>query len=141
MGRHVREYLATCPHCRTLTPPQQKNPRGQMPVPPTAFHTWGVDLVGPFPRDQRGRKYLLTAVDHLTGWAEAIPIASKKALTVQEAFMDHVVARYGIPTIIITDNGGEFVNASFRKWTQEFGIEHRKTSPYNPRCNGMAEKF
>ena len=141
MRRHVREYLATCPHCRTLTPPRQKNPKGQMPVPPTAFHTWGIDLVGPFQRDRRGRRYLLTAIDHLTGWAEAIPIPSKKALTVQEAFMDHIVARYGIPTTIITDNGGEFVNKPFRKWTQEFGIEHRRTSPYNPRSNGMAEKF
>lgn len=141
MRRHVREYLTTCARCRTLTPPRQKNPRGQMPVPPTSFHTWGIDLVGPFDRDQRGRQYLLTAVDHLTGWAEAIPIASKKAPTVQDAFMEHIVARYGIPTIIITDNGGEFINAPFRKWAEEFGVEHRKTSPYHPQSNGMTERF
>lgn len=141
MRKHVRQYISACVHCNTVTPPNPVHPRGRMPTPPAAFHTWGMDIVGPFHRDQRGRQYLLTCIDHLTGWAEAIPIASKKAETVQQAFMDHIVARYGLPLIIVSDNGGEFTSTGFEKWLREFGVSHHLTSPYNPRSNGMSERF
>jgi len=141
MRKHVREYIRACMRCNTLTPNHPANPRGRIPTPPTPFHTWGIDLVGPFPRDRRGRQYLLTCIDHLTGWAEAIAIASKKAETVQEAFMEHIVARYGIPSVIISDNGGEFTSTNFEAWLRELGISHHLTSPYHPQANGMTERF
>ena len=100
-----------------------------------------MDLVGPFPRDKRGRRYLLTAVDHLTGWAEAIPIASKKIAAVWDAFNTNIVARYGVPAVIITDNGGEFTAKPFENWLREWGISHKLTSPYHPQTNGKTERF
>ena len=141
MRKHIREYLATCSLCRTLTPPNQPEQLGRMPTPPAPFHTWGMDLVGPFPRDKTGKQYLLTAVDHLTGWAIAVPIASKKNATVWEAFNTHLVAMYGIPAVLITDNGGEFCHKVFEDWLKELGIEHHLTSPYNPQANGACERF
>ena len=141
MRTHIKSYISHCVLCNTLTPSHPVHPRGIVPVPPAPFHTWGIDLVGPFPRDRRGRQYLLCCIDHLSGWAEAIPIASKKAETVQEAFLNNIVARYGIPRILISDNGGEFTGAAFEKWLREFGVSHRLTSPYNPQCNGMTERF
>jgi len=141
MRTNIRDYVRHCVLCNTLTPSNPAHPRGMVPVPPAPFHTWGIDLVGPFPRDRRGRQYILTCIDHLTGWAEAIPIASKKAETVQEAFFVNIVARYSIPKILITDNGGEFVNEAFDDWLREFGVSHRLTSPYHPQSNGMVERF
>jgi len=141
MRRHIREYLATCSRCRALTPPNQQNVRGKMPTPPAPNHTWGIDLVGPFPRDKTGKQYLLTAVDHLTGWAVAVPIASKKNALVWETFNTHVVAQYGLPTVLVSDNGGEFTHHSFEAWLREMGIEHRLTSPYHPQANGACERF
>jgi transposase InsO family protein len=141
MRRLVRDYVGHCVLCNTLTPTNPVLPRGTVPTPTRALATWGVDLVGPFPRDRRGRSYLLTCVDHLTGWAEAIPIASKTAESVQEAFLSNIVARYGIPQIIISDNGGELTGTAFEKWLREFGVEHRLTSPYHPQTNGVCERF
>jgi transposase InsO family protein len=141
MRKHIRDYIKHCVLCNSLSPNNPAHPRGTVPVPPAPFHTWGIDLVGPFPRDRRGRQYLLTCVDHLSGWCEAIPIASKKADTVQEAFIDNIVARYGVPRYLISDNGGEMTSTNFENWLREFGVSHRLTSPYNPQCNGMVERF
>ena len=141
MRRHIREYIKHCVLCNTLTPPFPAMPRGMVPTPPRAFHSWAVDLIGPMPRDRRGRSWLLTAVDLLTGWCEAIPIASKHSDTVQEAFLTNVVARYGIPVMCLSDNGGEFTGEAFESWLREFGVEHRFTSPGNPSCNGMCERL
>jgi len=141
MRKHVREYISTCVQCHTMAPPPEQTVRGHMPTPPRPFHTWGLDLVGPFRRDKKGRQYLMTCVDHLTGWCEAIPIRSKVNTGIAEAFMTDIVARYGIPSVITTDNGGEFVASSFRKWLAEAGIDHRLTNPYHPQCNGKVERF
>ena len=141
MRRHVKEYIRNCVKCNTLTPPNPAHPRGTVPVPPAPFHTWGIDLVGPFPRDNRGRQYLLTCIDHLTGWIEVIPIASKKTESIQEAFLTNVVARYGVPSILISDNAPELISRDFEKWLREFGVSHRLTSPYHPQTNGMVERF
>jgi len=100
-----------------------------------------MDLVGPFPRDKSGKQYLLTAVDHLTGWSIAVPIASKKSATVWQAFNEHLVAVYGIPAVLVTDNGGEFTHKAFEAWLKEMGIRHHLTSPYNPQANGACERF
>ena len=141
MRRSVRTYLAHCVHCNTLTPQSQENLRGQMPVPPCPFHTWGIDLVGPFTKSSQGNKYLLTCVDHLTGWAEAIPIPSKHNTHVWEALTTHIIARYGPPSVIVSDNGGEFTATAFETWLRTCGIKHSRTSPYHPQTNGKVERF
>ena len=141
MRRHTRQFISHCIHCRTLTPPNPTILNLGMPQPPRAFHTWAIDLVGPFPRDKTGKQYLLTCIDYLTGWAEAIPLASKKAALVREAIAYHLVARYGLPEVILSDNGGEFTGSVIEDWMRECGIRHHKTSPYHPQSNGKVERF
>ena len=141
MRKHIREFLAHCTHCRTLTPPNPTTFNFGMPLPPRAFHAWAIDLVGPLPRDKAGKQYLLTCIDYLTGWAEAIPIASKKAALVREAIAYNLVAHYDLPEVIISDNGGEFTASVMENWMREMGIQHHQTSPYHPQSNGKVERF
>ena len=141
MRRSARLYLESCVLCNTLTPSSPSQPRGAMPIPPTPFHTWGIDLVGPFPPDKKGRQYLLTCIDHLTGWAEAFPIRSKRNDLIWEVLVEQIVARYGVPAIIVSDNGGEFTSKKFEAWLREHGINHKLTSPYHPQTNGKVERF
>src|SRR5918997_8803 len=44
-------------------------------------------------------------------------------------------------THVLTDRGSCFTAEGFEKLCRELGIEHRKTRPYTPRTNGMAERF
>ncbi len=141
MRKHIHDYLKRCVHCNTLTPTNPPCLRGEMPIPPRPWHTWGIDIVGRFPRDQRGKEYLLTCVDHLTGWAEAYPIRSKENKHVWEALSHELIPRYGLPTVLVSDNGGEFTATAFEKWLREVGIDHRVTSPYHPQSNGKCERF
>ena len=43
---------------------------------PLPFATWGMDILGPFPKATGQRKFLLVAVDYFTKWVEAEPVAS-----------------------------------------------------------------
>jgi hypothetical protein len=141
MRKHVQEYLTHCQVCARIAPRAENQPKTPLPIPPRPFHTWGIDLVGPWPKNAKGQQYLMTCVDHLTGWAEAIPIRSKGSKGVQDAFMREIVARYGLPSVLVSDNGGEFTSEPFRKWLAFAGIEHHLSSPRHPQSNGKCEKF
>ena len=43
--------------------------------------------------------------------------------------------------IVRTDNGTEYLNADFEKFSMSRGIRHQKTAPYTPQQNGVAERM
>ncbi|XP_063938001.1 uncharacterized protein LOC135147894 [Daucus carota subsp. sativus] len=47
--------------------------------------------------------------------------------------------RYGIPRVMVTDNGTQFNNAEFRSYCEDYSIELRFTSVAHPQANGQAE--
>jgi hypothetical protein len=44
-------------------------------------------------------------------------------------------------THLLTDRGSCFTAEGFEQACRDLGVEHRKTKPYTPRTNGMAERF
>ncbi len=48
-------------------------------------------------------------------------------------------ARYGLPSIIVSDNGPQFACKEFEEFTKSYDIIHRTSSPGYPKSNGKAE--
>ena len=65
------------------------------------------DIVGPLPYSQ-GLKYLLTCVDLIARWPEAILLVDIKSETVAAAFFSGWIARFRTPATITTDRGAQF---------------------------------
>lgn len=142
MRNTVDKFIKACGLCGVYSKKSDKGEAGRLPTPPRPLHTWGLDLTGPFkPARGTGNQYILAAIDHLTGWVEAIPIKNKTNHCVWEAFMTHIVSRYGLPEVIITDKGGEFRAIEFDKFLSECGVRHNVTTPYHPQSNGRTERF
>ncbi|GKT16670.1 hypothetical protein ADUPG1_004147, partial [Aduncisulcus paluster] len=53
--------------------------------------------------------------------------------------MDYFMS-YGIPEIIRSDNGTQFINAILERLFQALHISHHRTIPYNPQSNGIIER-
>lgn len=56
-------------------------------------------------------KSILTMIDGLTGWAEAVPIVDQSASTVASAMYNEWFARYGVPEQLHSDRGAQFESA------------------------------
>lgn len=85
-------------------------------IPPSwPFAVWGVDILGPFPRNVGGYWYLFVAIDKFTKWPEATPMVSiTQGAAV--AFLELIVCRFGVPSRIITDNGTQFTSRVFQEY-------------------------
>ena len=46
---------------------------------------------------------------------------------------------YGIPTIVVSDNGPQFHCEEFCNFAKSYGFMHRTNSPRHPQSNGMVE--
>jgi len=51
-----------------------------------------------------------------------------------------VFALMGVPKILQSDNGSEFVNQAVESLKKLYGIEERLSTPYHPRANGLVER-
>ena len=102
-----------------------------------------MDLIGEFYSPSRsGHKYALTIICMLTGYVFCIPLRTKQASEVLQAYIDNVYVKFGGSLKILSDNGTEFKNQLFEKVAKELGAKHKiYTAPYQPSSNGRIEGF
>ena len=60
-------------------------------------------------------------VDKFTKWIEAKPVKTAESSPVID-FISDVVHRYGVPHIIITENGSNFIADEVKTWSTNLGI-------------------
>ncbi|EYB94484.1 hypothetical protein Y032_0171g324 [Ancylostoma ceylanicum] len=105
------------------------------------FELVGVDILEMGPTTE-GNRYILAVVDQFSKFAGAYAIPSKSASTVARVFFERWVADGGRqPKCILSDQGGEFDNKLMNELRALMGIEHVFTKGYNPRENGLTERF
>ncbi len=104
------------------------------------FHRIALDIAGPLPETKAGNKYILVAIDHYSKWCEAKAVADHGAKTAAKFLEDDLIYKYGVPKFVLTNNGGEW-GAKFEVMCRDYAIQHQRTAPQWPQCNGMAERM
>lgn len=104
---------------------------------PWPFHTWAFDLIGPITPASKEHVWILAATECFTKWVEAIPLKKATGLAVAKFLKENGICRFGVPRIILSDNGTPFVNKDVRKLTEKYCINHVKSTPYYPQGNGQ----
>ena len=85
----------------------------------------------PFLKAVRNKKYLLICTDYFTKWVKIESLANIKDVDVKRFIWKNIVTRFGIPNVLISDNGLQFDSKAFRKYYSDLGIKNRySTSTY-----------
>ncbi len=122
MNKEIRQYIHTCEICQQVKPANHL-PYGYMesaPPPSQVFDTIHIDFMGPFPTSSGGKlnTYLFVVIDELSKWVELLPIRVAPAKKVAEILEDEIFCRYGVPSIILSDNGSQFISTTMQKTCQ-----------------------
>lgn len=84
-------------------------------------------------------RYVLVLQDYYSSFLMLKCLTNKKTGTVIKAFWD-VMAIFGTPETLLTDNGTEFVSALMKDLTEAEGIRHVLTYPYHAQGNAKNER-
>ena len=134
MNPEIKMTVSECEICNKYKSSQQKE--SLMTHDPNEserlFQKIGVDLMSVGSRD-----FLIT-VDYYSSYWEVDELRKTSSKSVIQKLKRHF-ARYGIPSIVISDNGPQFYCEEFGSFAREWDFEHRTSSPGHPKSNGMVE--
>ena len=141
MAKEIREWAKTCLDCqRSKVHRHTRAPLSPITVPERRFDHVHIDLVGPLPPSQ-GFTHLLTIVDRFTRWPEAIPLSDTSTKSCARAFLNHWVARFGLPSDLSSDRGAQFTSRLWSDIAELYGTKLHLTTAYHPQANGLVERF
>ena len=69
--------------------------------------------------------------------AEALASITKK--NIRSFVWRCIICRFGIPRVLVSDNGKQFDNDSFRDFCSQLGIRNHYSSPAHPQANGQVK--
>lgn len=138
--RRVEAFLKSKPSYQ-MVQPYKKPVRYTRPIRSSyVLERVQLDIIGPMPRNGHF-KYILTAIDHFSKMAFAWPLHNKTAALVTAKVADLFENQLDTkPTVIQTDNGGEFKSV-FDDWCNDNGVLHIMSHSYTPQSQGAVERF
>ena len=136
MDSLIDERLRGCNLCQAVTESHTKEPIHPTVMPQEPWNELCTDLFGPLPTGE----YLVFVQDLQSRFPEVAITHSTSAAAVIPA-IDRILAAYGTPKVLGSDNGPPFNSQEFTKFAKKLGFQHRKITPLAPWVNGTAERF
>ena len=132
LSRQLQELAENCKMCCKFRS-QRAEPLLPTTLPDLPWQKVGTDLF-----EWKNSNYL-QVVDYHSRWIEI----SRLERTTAECVIAHtssIFARYGIPEVVVSDNGPQYTSTRYAKFAKDYGFLHFTSSPYHPRGNGEAER-
>ncbi|GFS37978.1 hypothetical protein Acr_00g0055000 [Actinidia rufa] len=138
--RDAATYIRRCDKCQRFAPVSRLPHTEMVPMSsPWPFVQWGIDILGLLPRAPLQRKFLIVTIDYFTKWIEAQPLAKIIEKNTRDFVWKHLVCRFRIPKVIISDNARQFDNDKFKLFCLDLAISHHFSSPGHPQANGQVK--
>ena len=143
MDADIAHHVRQCEVCQAATSKGTlaKAPLQPLPIPEGPNKRIHVDLYTDLKVKGGGRKHILVMTDAFSKLVALRAIKDKSAPTVALAILEGWIYSYGVPEMILSDQGKEFCNALQGASWANLRTQHKVTSAYHPQCNAQAEVF
>lgn len=136
MDQQVEKFVKSCNLCTMVSSTGPPEPMQRTRMPTKAWSEIAIDFLGPLPNGCN----LLVLIDYFSRFVEVIIMKQTTAeLTVKALF--ETFSRFGVPDVLRSDHGPQFVSDSMKRFCKEFGILQQRTTPYWPQANGEVERM
>ncbi|RXN17967.1 integrase core domain [Labeo rohita] len=133
LDQEIQAFVSQCLSCETT-----------LNRPPTApLHPWSW-ATAPWERihvdyAEINKQHFLVVIDVHSKWIEVLPT---KLMTAEKTanLLRNLFASYGLPKVLVSDNGPQFTAPEFEQFLTGNGLRHVLSPPYHPASNGAAER-
>ena len=134
INNDIERMCKSCTVCQEHQPAQTHQPLQQTEIPTKPWSTIGTDLF------QLGDDQYLIVADYYSKF----PLVDKLPTPATAEVVAEITAKHcgimGIPDIIRSDNGPQYVGQAYKNFVNRWGIQHITSSPRYPRSNGFIER-
>ena len=95
-----------------------------------------VDFAGEFQNN-----FWLLMYDAYSKWPEVIKMSHNTTATTTIKTMRSVFSRTGVPWVLVSDNGPQFISEEFKNFLKRNQVKHVLCPSYSPKSNGSCERF
>ena len=132
-------------HVKHVIPAFLETPLEYTPIPPHIFSSVCLDLVKIGDVDWNDKHFdsILVCVDRHSGWILANPCCQSSGVTAADAahlMLDNGWEIFGVPSVITSDQGPQFVGQWWKTMCARLGIRVAYSQAYRPQANGRAER-
>ena len=141
----TKKCVQNCGICNFYKPRNRGGPRPNAAriTPKHPSDIWAMDIVQVTSKpDENGHDSLICFVDLYSHFLICKPI--RKNITAKEAaelFLSEVIARFGVPRALLSDNASNMDNELWREMANLLCINKYTISPGSPKSNGICEKI
>jgi hypothetical protein len=137
MAADIKDYISSCAICREVETKNSKETLMSHDIPDRPWSKVGTDLFSLRGKKGSREDYLIT-VDYFSNFFEVDRLYDTTAKSVISKLKQHF-ARYGLPEVVVSDNGPQYACEEFASFARKWDFEHRPSSPGNSQANGKAE--
>lgn len=139
MRAQIKNYCRNCITCQTSKATNVNTTAPLNSQKKVADHPWQfltMDYVGPLPVSGKGRSTcLLVITDIFSKFVLVQPFRQATADFLIPFVENMVFQLFGVPEVILTDNGTQFVANSFQNLLKRYNVTHWRTPNYHPQVN------
>ena len=140
MQKDTQTYVKACDKCQRFNniirqPFEELTPM----TGPWLFAQWRLNIMRLFPIAAQQLKFLIVGIKYFTKWVEAEALATITKNNVRNFVWRSIICRFGIPRVLVSDNGKQFDNDSFLDFCLQLGIRNHYSSPAYPQANRQVE--
>jgi len=137
----VRAFIRRCPWCQKMTQVKPCIKARRFCVSSLyPMQQIAIDFLEGLPAEEgTSNDSICVIIDTFTRFIELYPTRGTSAQAVCRALLNHF-GRYGLPDVILTDNGPAFSSDVIAQLTTLLDIDHDTITPYSHEENGIVER-
>jgi len=135
IDQEVEKLVSSCHACQVVGKLPPPEPMDISELPDKPWQVLLMDICGPLPTGES----VFAIVDYYSRWTNAVIMTKTETKNIINV-MSTIFATHGVPEIVVSDNGRNLCSAEMEEYLCEYGIKHRRVTPYWPRANGEVER-